>query len=413
MANNRVFGGNGHTKEKLIDAHPDLPQLIQRLIDDGVKQKDMPQALSDDHDITIGQRSVERIIKTHALKTTRHSGLSDLEKTTAILAVSAEDSLDRWGGRKIKEKLAVEGIHVPREYINKVRATQNPEASIMRHPGTKKVHKSGLHCSGPDEEWCADGHEKLLSMGLSIYGFIDKFSRRELSLHVVPTSRTSDVPPALYLMLVRSKGGIPIQTTTDMGSETGILAALQTSLRQAALPELDIELVPAHRSVKSVHNITRERNWRPLWEKELSSIKFDYESGQIAAGYHPEDTLHQDFARWVWAKAVQHRLDKHVRENGRHHIRTQKKSRLPTGGRIKDFYEHPDRYGGRAQLIQVDLGLVDRLIEEHTPSDLFQFASTPEMELVCGLTYAAIGSPEISSLNAWPVFTAMVNTVKM
>ena len=53
-----------------------------------------------------------------------------------------------------------------------------------------------------------DGHEKILpSMGIAVYGIIDKFSRGELGLWAVPNSRVAVVPPALYLRVVRQKKG--------------------------------------------------------------------------------------------------------------------------------------------------------------------------------------------------------------
>ncbi|KAJ7216981.1 hypothetical protein GGX14DRAFT_601649 [Mycena pura] len=404
------FKGNGHRENKLLDDHPELPQYIQKLINEHVRQKDIPAALKREYKIETKLRSVERIIKECNLSTTRRSGLDAVQKTTAILTVTEDDVLGRWGGRRVKEKLGLQGVHISRPEITQILKTVDPQANDKRRPDAKTVHQSGLYCSGPDEEWCFDGHEKIFeAMGIGIYGGIDKFSRRELLLAAMRSVRRKEIPPALYLKLVKMRRGVPLQTTTDMGSETGVLAALQTSLRQAALPELSVEELPAHRSVKSVYNITRERNWRPLWEKELANVKYQYETGKIEAGYHPQDPIHQEIAIFVWGNAVQRRLDEHQREFETHHIRRQKKSLLPTGGRPKDFYEDPQTWGGQKQLIPVDMALVDKLIAEHTPADLFQFTSNAEMEALCRDLYAALEKPEISSRNAWPVFTAMVN----
>ncbi|KAJ7061419.1 hypothetical protein C8F01DRAFT_1369564 [Mycena amicta] len=404
------FNGNGHRSSKLIDDHPELPELIQGLISDGEKQKDMPGILQEKHGITASLRSVERVIKDYSLKTSRHSGLTELEQTSAILTITEQDPLGRWGSRKVQEKLVLRGVHVPRDFITDVLKTANPEANAMRTPGAEKVHKKGLHSSGPNEEWCMDGHEKLLEcMGIAVYGINDKFSRRELSLYALRSARKASVPPPLYLMLVKEKGGIPIQTTCDMGSETGILAALQTSLRQS-FSALDLNQVPAHVSTKSIFNITRERAWRPCgrrtWRTSSSSMNLENSVCVTTLQIH-----NQDFAVYVWGKAVQHRLDEHKRENDYHRVRRQKNSCLPTGGRHKDFYEQPHKWGGIDQLIPVDMQLVDRLIDEHTPADLFQFASSAMMEAVCEVAYNTIGAPEVSSHNAWHVFAAMINSL--
>jgi len=39
-------------------------------------------------------------------------------------------------------------------------------------------------------------------------------------------------------------------------------------------------VIPAHKAVKSVFNITREHAWRPLWEKDLGNIQFEYKAGK-------------------------------------------------------------------------------------------------------------------------------------
>ncbi|KAJ7697401.1 hypothetical protein B0H17DRAFT_1197460 [Mycena rosella] len=242
---NNPSGGNQHRSQPLLKQHPELPQWIQKYIDDGVKQADMPQAFLEEYAITIGLRSIERIVKKHDLRTSRHSGLTDVEKGAAILAITQEDPLARWGGRKIKEKLSLQSVHIPREFIDDLRAVLDRDASNMRKPGAKKVHTRGLWSAGPNEEWCVDGHEKILpSMGIAVWGIVDKYARHELNLWALPDLRQADIPPALYLREIRARGGMPLQTTSDKGSETGLLAATQTALRQIYLPDPELETVP-------------------------------------------------------------------------------------------------------------------------------------------------------------------------
>lgn len=98
------------------------------------------------------------------------------------------------------------------DFITAFRKAENPSAAAARHPCTRKVHHHGLYSSGPNEEWCLDGHEKILrSMGISVWGAIDKCCRLELELWAVSNARLADVPPALYLRLVRKIGGMCIR----------------------------------------------------------------------------------------------------------------------------------------------------------------------------------------------------------
>jgi len=56
---------------------------------------------------------------------------------------------------------------------------------------------------------------------------------------------------------------------------------------------LDLDTLPAHVFVKSTKNITRERGWRPIWEKELANIHADWSGGKLEAGFHPGDDIHE------------------------------------------------------------------------------------------------------------------------
>ena len=179
-------------------------------------------------DVLCSLRLIQKLTKEYRIKTSRHNGLSAADQGYHILKTVEDDPLGRWGCRLIKEKLSGKGIHIPRyvplsnfilhnlkllssDHIMTFRRLENPEATAARHPRTRKVHHHGLHSSGPNEEWCIDGHEKILNtMGISVYGINDKFSCMELGLWAVPNARLADVPPALYLRLVLAMRGKPI-----------------------------------------------------------------------------------------------------------------------------------------------------------------------------------------------------------
>ncbi|KAK7030577.1 hypothetical protein R3P38DRAFT_3314236 [Favolaschia claudopus] len=218
----------------VMSEHPDLPTWIQAYIDDGVKQSNIPKELQDDH------------------------GLCSMKiKAAAILGIIEEDPLFKWGTRK--------GLHLSsycsEKFIDDVLRTTNLDASTMCQPGARKVHTKGLWGVGPNEEWCVNGREKILiCMGISVWSIIDEWSHDELDLCALPDSRTANIP--------RLYSGMPLQTTSDMGSKTRKLAAAQTALRQ----------------------------------KELSNVKHAYESGKITVGFHSEDPIHKGVSLWLWAK---------------------------------------------------------------------------------------------------------------
>ena len=63
-------------------------------------------------------RTVQKYMKQHQIVTTRRNGLNQEDQGAAILKMTEEDPLGRWGGRLVKEKLAHEGIHIPRSVFS-------------------------------------------------------------------------------------------------------------------------------------------------------------------------------------------------------------------------------------------------------------------------------------------------------
>lgn len=117
-----------------------------------------------------------------------------------------------------------------------VRAIQkalNPEGVILRNPTTRRIERRPLTSAGPNEVWCCDGHDKLSKYGFSMWGMRDKFSRKWLSIWVMPSSANRYAAVAAYLWLskVLELGGMPIQTSTDCGSETTLIYRIANALR--------------------------------------------------------------------------------------------------------------------------------------------------------------------------------------
>ncbi|KAG2003177.1 citrate synthase I [Coprinopsis cinerea AmutBmut pab1-1] len=404
-------GGRNQWRERpVLEDIPDLPQRLQVYINEGVRVKDIPQEIESDLGAIVKLPTIKKIMQRFDIKTSRRSGVSYVEKGAAILQTMKEDPLGRWGCRTVKEKLALQGVHVERDFIMRFRRAQDVTATANRHPQTRKAHSHGLYCSGPNEEWGMDGHEKiLLSMGIGVYGIIDKYSRMELILVAVPNARDDELPLAVYLRTVKKYGGMPITSTSDKGTELRKVISVIGTLRATYQPYIPESVVASHNALKSPDNITRERNWRPLWEKDLANVLYFYRAGQEAAGFHPNNDFHASLSRWLWACIVQTLLDKVMSENQKHRIRGQKKSLMPTDARRIDMFKHPERFGGRDQLIPIPQQDIDRLLAEYDQPHLFKFVPD-DLENIFGDLYRAIGSPSLVASQGWGIFRDMVNT---
>ncbi|KAF8985790.1 hypothetical protein BDQ17DRAFT_1436501 [Cyathus striatus] len=404
-----IHGANQHCDRPIYKELPNLAEILQGYIDSGIFLKDIPDHIKQDHGVQIAPRTVQKYMKELGILTARRNGLTADQKKHAVHLVTQDDPAGRWGGRLVKEKLAHKSIHIPRDEVLNIRRDQNPEATEARHPRTRKVHNSGIWSIGPNEEWCVDGHEKLLNcMGIAIWGVIDKFSRMELSLIAMPNARIQQIPPIIFLRLVKEKGGMPLTVTGDKGSELGLLISLVTAMRQRFQPFLPEAQLPAFRTVKSTYNITRERGWRPLWEKELANVVYEYNSGKITSGYVESDDIHSMISYWLWGQIVQERLNEVRIENQSHRIRSQKKILLPSGARRIDIYSMPEKHGGKDRLIRTKDEVINDLLNEYDRPDLLLFG-TAENVAACKNIYVGIGQPKLSARVGWSIFKEMVN----
>jgi hypothetical protein len=200
-----------------------------------------------------------------------------------------------------------------REYVTSTMRLHEPDGFANREPTSRRIVRTQLVSLGPHHEWSGDGHDKLSSIGLPIWGIRDVFSGKWLGLWVVPSNRHKKAVAYLYLDLVETSGGgnhphnhpawnsssfkgMPIQMTTDCGSETVEVFGLGNALRyvlwscldvrtvealyrEIFSPDLPIDELPAHRFLRSVNNITVERGWLQLRVRWGDNVKIFWDAG--------------------------------------------------------------------------------------------------------------------------------------
>ncbi|RXK42187.1 hypothetical protein M231_00544 [Tremella mesenterica] len=96
------------------------------------------------------------------------------------------------GKRAMTHRLALRGLLVPRDLVYKAMKEYAPEGLQSRRPGSKKVARFPIISVGPNEQWSIDGHDKLSSYGIGIYGIRDVYSGRLLALQAMPSNRRSE-----------------------------------------------------------------------------------------------------------------------------------------------------------------------------------------------------------------------------
>ena len=120
---------------------------------------------------------------------------------------------------------------------------QDPEGFSIQDPTAKKVCQVPLAVLGPHYEWSGDRHDKLASIDFPIWVMRDMWPGKWLDIWVLPNNwlkaaiaYLEELGGELVLSLCLCIGihlhtiGMPVQSTTECGSETTELYGVATAL---------------------------------------------------------------------------------------------------------------------------------------------------------------------------------------
>ncbi|KIJ38228.1 hypothetical protein M422DRAFT_176939 [Sphaerobolus stellatus SS14] len=290
---------------------------------------------------------------------------------------------------------------------------QDPEGFQLRDPTSKKTKRWALVNLGIHEEWSGDGHDKLKRIGFAIYGICDVWSGKWLGLWVIPDNRLKDIVAYLWLSLVEEYGGLPIQTTTDCGSETTMVYGLATALREAFFPELPVDEVPAHRFLKSIHNITIECGWAQLKFQFDANVDEFWDQGILQGIYDIYDDRHVVLARWLWSVLIQKEITEWKERLNAHKPRRDAQKFNPSGVALDVAFALYEKYNGincLRKLTDAGLNMVQTLKQELGVEELLQFVPPP-FATRCEQALASLNIEELSFTNVWTVFEELLPLV--
>ncbi|RXW23239.1 hypothetical protein EST38_g2615 [Candolleomyces aberdarensis] len=408
--NRNPTGKNQHGPLPTAD-DPQLQALLQRLH----REQKTDSQIAETVMIELGRSTIKRwrgsltLLKSRKVAKTTHLQL--LEQ--AILNQMESDPSGRHGVRSIWSRLAFEeNLHVPRRIVAEVMHVHAPEGFEYRAPEGRNPTRTEKFPLGPHERWSCDGHDKLNKIGCSIYGIVDDATSRYLGIWVVPSNREGTVVAYLYLSLVLSYGGIPIQNASDCGSETTQMAGLQMALRDEY--SLQEHNVPAHSYVTSTHNIAVERGWRRIREHWGDNAFLRFNEGISEGLYNPDDPLQHNLSRWLWSFVFQQGLDKAVAFLNAKKMRLDRDKPGPSGISRDDAFRYPSRWGGRDDLlIQVDCDVVSAMRDEIYEEGLLSFVDSDfAMRAHNALKRLNLTLEQVTVENAWVVFTQLLPLMK-
>ncbi|POW19384.1 hypothetical protein PSHT_04696 [Puccinia striiformis] len=264
----------------------------------GLRKSDLPKPLtppqlppqiqasilsSHEQQLTVDEMR-SRLIKETGKAVTREEVKSYMDHArTQLLAHAA-------GYRRMKEILFHEyRVKVPRLMVYELLSELDPQgmADRLRHACKRRVYRA----SGPNHIWSADGHDKLKPYGITIYGFVDAWSRKILGMFVHVTNNDPMHVGVYFLQIVKACGGIPLKVTTDHGTETMDLATYQIQFSQqyGAIP---FEEANTHmRFTKSTHNQKIESLWSRMMKEHNRAVIDTILTHMEAGKYNQDDQI--------------------------------------------------------------------------------------------------------------------------
>ncbi|KIK32618.1 hypothetical protein CY34DRAFT_18913 [Suillus luteus UH-Slu-Lm8-n1] len=327
-------------------------------------------------------------------------------KRQLVLDQLARDPLHRRGPRLVREAIVADtGNLLTRKYVTDEMRQHEPDGFAQRGLSKKKISRQPLVSLGPHHQWSGDGHDKLSRIGFPIWAIRDQWSGKWLGMWVVPNNRLKTSIAYLYLSLVHELGGMPLQTTTDCGSETTDVYGFATALREIFSPNLSTDELPAHRFLKSVHNITIERGWLRVRVQWGDNVKVFWEAGEEI--YNDMDPRQYALVQWLWPRLIQQELDTLKHRLNTHTVRYDRDKLLPSGVSPNvAILLHKD-YDAQNCLQLVDRDVVKNLMEEIGGEDLIRFVDS-EYSAAAQLIFDGLGFTVLTFENVWSVFSAML-----
>ncbi|XP_062851516.1 uncharacterized protein LOC134314752 [Trichomycterus rosablanca] len=292
------------------------------------------------HGVNISLRSLKTKLKQAGLY--RRKGYSSTHAVRNAIGLELRGPGQLFGYRTMWQVLTQKyNLRVKRDDVMVLLQELNPQGCEMR--ARRRFIRRTYHSMGPNYMWHADGYDKLKPFGLALSGCIDGFSRKVLWLVCGPTNNNPSVIAHNFITCVRNLGAVPMRLRTDCGTENGIMAAVQCTLRHQ---HTDYYSGASSHMYGSSTNNQRIESWWSIFRKGRSQFWMELFADLRDAGYFNGSHEHQCLLRFCFSDVIQKDLDECVTLWNSHRIRTSRTASCP-GGVPNELYYLPHRFGSR------------------------------------------------------------------
>ncbi|KAG8964758.1 hypothetical protein FRC00_001269 [Tulasnella sp. 408] len=211
MPGNNPNGHNGYAKQEYP---PDdvFREALERYSREnggaGLSEKDQRLRLQKEFGLTIGRSKLFEHRNRLGIKSARKSGISAQEEEQEVISLKADDPAGQWGVAAVKQRLALNGVMIPRDRLRQILHDHFDDEFAHRfvgfaHDGIVRVPLDAL---GPWHKKNCDGHEKLNSqalgmgeLGFGIYAAKDGYSSHCTAMRVMPNVRSEEAIAHFFL----------------------------------------------------------------------------------------------------------------------------------------------------------------------------------------------------------------------
>ncbi|KAF7971586.1 hypothetical protein HWV62_20752 [Athelia sp. TMB] len=343
--------------------------------------KKIAARLAAEHQIHMSESSVKRRRKELGLlgsgPTTR--ALPHAVKEQMVVDQLNRDPAKRHGVRTIMQKVAFnEHTHLTKKFVSDIMHLHDNDAFATREPTAKRIHRFPKYPIGIHERWSGDGHDKLYKIGFPIWAMVDDATGKWLGAWVVPSNRMGEIVAYLFLCLVEKFEGLPLQASTDCGSETTKLFALMNALR----------------------------SWLRLRLDWGDNVVLFFNKGIDDGIYNPNNARQYELCQWLWPKLLRTDLAEFMEFRNAAPMRKDKQKPGPSGMSRNEAFSIPSNWGGRNCLLPVDVKVIQEIKAAMGGDALLDFV-TPEYATRCEEAYNSLGMSRLTLENIWHVFTAL------
>ncbi|KAA1083384.1 hypothetical protein PGTUg99_031408 [Puccinia graminis f. sp. tritici] len=258
----------------------------------GMNLKEMQVRLYKETGVEVSVRTVQRYMKKLGVKLLQNDlldGKVTIDRVLEAITDARENLLQNNAGYRRMRMILMRhyNIRVPRQIVYYALKQIDPDGMALR---LRQACKRRIYRTlGPNHIWACDGHDKLKPFGITIYGFIDAWSRKILGMFVHVTNNDPRHIACYFLHLASKAGGLPLKLTSDYGTKTIDMAKLQMRLSHAYAGITTKQAVDRMHFTKSTHNQKIESLWSQMMKQHNRSIKDDIMNEIDSGCYDQED----------------------------------------------------------------------------------------------------------------------------